>query len=168
MWQDIIKKELSEADYMKMYFQMIKESPLFTKKQLKDYLYSRQYHEDANIYANIMMRKDKKERQKANLRYMAKIAEEQREYAKQFSHTGIGVNDDRRIENYDKYVETSLIELLEETLEKEGGAADLGKLVEAVENKHSNIVSEKELKAVLDNSPQFKQLEEGNYTLVDR
>jgi hypothetical protein len=59
----------------------------------------------------------------------------------------------------------SIINLLEETIKKEGGSADLGKLVEAVENKHSNIVSEKDVKAVLDNSPQFKQLEQGNYTL---
>jgi len=62
----------------------------------------------------------------------------------------------------------SIIDLLEETLEKKGGAADLGKLVEAVENKHSNIVSEKDVKAVLDNSPQFRQLEEGDYILEDK
>ena len=168
MWRDIIKKEKTEEDYMKMYFQTIKETPLFTKKQLKEYLYSRQYHKDAKIFAKIMMRKDKEEGREANLRYRQKIAEERIKPSKQFFGTGIGVSDDRRIENYDKYEETSLIELLEETLEKEGGAADLGKLVEAVENKHSNIVSEKDVKAVLDNSPQFRQLEEGDYILEDK
>lgn len=162
MWQDIIKKELSEADYMKMYFQTIKESPLFTKKQLKEYLYTRQYHKDAKTFAKIAMRKDKKEAQKANLRYRTKIAEEQS------SHTGIGVSDDRRIENYDKYVETSLIEVIDKILEEKGGTTDFNTLMRGVENKHSRIISEKELKAVLDNSPQFKQLEAGNYTLVDR
>ena len=65
----------------------------------------------------------------------------------------------------DRSTYKSIINLLEETIKKEGGTADLGKLVEAVENKHSNIVSEKDVKAVLDNSPQFKQLEQGNYTL---
>lgn len=61
----------------------------------------------------------------------------------------------------------SVMEVVEELLRKEGGAADFDKIFESVENKTTYIVSRKEVKAILENNPNVAKLEDGNYTLMN-
>ena len=61
----------------------------------------------------------------------------------------------------------SVMEVVEDLLREEGGAADFDKIFEAVENKASNIVSRKEVMAILEYDPDVAQLEDGDYILVN-
>jgi hypothetical protein len=62
---------------------------------------------------------------------------------------------------------TSVMDVVEELLSKEGGAADFEKIFEAVEDKTTYIVSRKEVKAILENNPNVSKLEDGDYILVN-
>lgn len=167
-WEDIIKKQKTEAYYMKMFFQALKETrkKLKNKINIDEYYNTRDYYRDAKTFAKIMMNKDSKEELKRNSLARAKrISEEKERYSKQ-SGTGIGVSiSPYDVEdNYQKYPETSLMEVIDEILEEKGGTTDFDTLMGGVENKHSLIISEKELEAYLKNNPSYKKLNDGKYT----
>ena len=160
-WEHIIKKEKTEAYYMKEFFRMIKEMP-----NRRAYLVLNDYYQDAKKFAKVMMAIDKKEKQKAILaNRKRKREEDKKRYGKQ-SGTGIGpsVSPYDAVENYQKYPETSLMEVIDAILEEKGGKADFDTLMRGVEDKHSRIISERELEAYLKNIPSYKKLNDGKYT----